>query len=287
MNRSLTVPSKPVLNLLVAHMPEAKPLIKQFALQPIARSPHPLFGNEDGIYLTVSGNGSRAMTLACAHLAGRQQEVGQAPAWLNIGIAGHGSEPVGAGLLINKIINKQQGKSYYPSPSINGLPVSALQTVNRVERVYKDPHAYDMEGSAFWESATFYGQLDFVQLFKIVSDNPEQHVDDFDLHSIPGLIAEKMEEIAEVALGLHSLAREYLQIHDLPDEFYELTRRVNFTATQSSQLQKLFQRWTAFGKREQLLEFLATHCDQTGGSKQILLELAAELQRLEAGSVVG
>ena len=287
MHRLQALTHRPVVNLLVAHMPEAKPLIKQFGLQPESRTPHPLFVNEAGISLCVTGNGARAMALACAHLAGRQQEIGPAPAWVNIGIAGHGCEPVGTGLLINKIISAKRGRNYYPTPSLTSFPVSGLQTVNRVEREYREHHAYDMEGAAFWEAATVYGQLDFVQLFKIVSDNPEQHVDGFDLESIPGLIANQEAKIAELVTGLHRMAIAHLQVHDLPDEFYELVNRMKFSATQYSQLQKLFQRWSAFGKKEQLFDLIGEHSGHAGNSKNLLQVLSAELRRLEPGSEAG
>lgn len=272
---------KALVNIVVAHLPEAKPLLRQFALSQIARTPHPLFANNKGIYLTVSGNGGQAMAMACAHLAGRQQAQGVAPAWLNVGIAGHGSAAIGSGILINRILDGQHGNCYFPSPVLDGFPVSSLQTVNRIERRYAEPQAYDMEGAAFWVAATQYAALDLVQLYKIVSDNPQQHVDDFQIESVPELFSARQEELAAAIEQLCQLASEQRQLYDLPVEYYQLVDSVTFSATQRSQLQKMFHKWSAFGQRELLLDEVASYMNNGLSSKQILSLLAEAARRFE------
>ena len=277
MNSSDSGNVRPVLNLLVAHPPEAKPLLRQFNLRQLSNSPHPLYANDDGVTLAISGNGARAMSMACAHLAGWQMERGVAPAWLNIGIAGHGTEAVGTGLVVNKIHDRDAGKTCYPTPVLTGFPVTELLTVSQIERAYEQDTAYDMEGAAFWEAASRYGELDLVQLFKIVSDNPQQHVDHFDIEAIPALFMAQEQQIAALVHTLQRQASQYLEAHALPEDFDRLIGRIHFSATQRSQLRKLFYRWMAFGRRDQLLQLVADISGSGLGASEILRRIAEPL----------
>lgn len=287
MNNAVTFENRPLLNLLIAHMPEAKPLLKQFNLSEVARIPDPVFANDEGIYLTVTGNGSAAMATAVAALAAWQDEH-VAPAWLNIGIAGHGSAEVGSGLLINKVRDAVSGDSHFPTPGTVRLPVSALHTVSEVERSYPEAVAYDMEGSAFWEAALAHGQLDQIQLFKIVSDNPQQHVDEFQISAVADLFKAQQKELAELVAAMRSTASEHRQVYGLPMAYADFIKRYHFTATQRVQFEKLLRRWTAFDRPQSfsraLDEFLQEEAllDVRKPASTIIKRLENELRKIAA-----
>jgi len=291
MSEMTKTPSRPLLNLLIAHMPEAKPLLSQFALAEVARTPSPVFANDEGIYLTVTGNGTDAMTTAIEALASWQGDH-VAPAWLNIGIAGHGSAEVGSGFLINKINDALSGNAQFPTPGATGLPVSALYTVAEIERSYPQAAAYDMEGSAFWEAASSYGQLDQIQLFKIVSDNPQQHVDEFKISAVAELLGGQQAELATLVAAMHSAASEHVRVHELPREYAGLIDRYHFTATQRVQLEKLLRRWMAFDRPRSfslvLDDFLKAEMpldvSKRGGA--IIERLDSELRNIESAIVL-
>lgn len=284
--------SKSVLNLLVAHMPEAKPLLRQFALSEVARSPLPVFANDAGVCLTVTGNGATAMSAAVKALASWQGDC-VAPAWLNIGIAGHGSAGIGSGLLVNKIVDARSENTYFPTPGTSGLPVTALWTVTEVERSYPQAVAYDMEGAAFWEAASCYGQMDQIQLFKIVSDNPEQHVDDFRIEAVAGLFRGQETSLATLVETMRNEASEYQRIYTLPKEHAALIARYHFTATQRVQLEKLLRRWIAFERPSSFSSILDEYLKREGGpgfdkpGNMIIERLETELRNAESAGRVG
>ncbi|MFN3162355.1 MAG: hypothetical protein ACE37N_02470 [Pseudohongiellaceae bacterium] len=188
----------PLVNILVAHWLEAKPLVRQLGLRQQSGKPHRLFGNDHGVALLVAGHGKQAMAAGVGYLAGLQQMQGPAPAWLNVGIAGHGSAEVGAGFLVNKIEDRLTGQVYYPTPGLWSGPGSALVTVDVPETGYPDDEAYDMEGAAFWVAANHYGVLDLLQLFKVVSDNPRQDVSQFSPEQVADLMNAQQPAIAAV-----------------------------------------------------------------------------------------
>jgi hypothetical protein len=51
--------------------------------------------------------------------------------WLNVGVAGHKSANIGAGLLANKIIEASSAKAVYPVPMLSDMPSSVVITVDQ------------------------------------------------------------------------------------------------------------------------------------------------------------
>lgn len=264
----------PLVNILVAHWLEAKPLVLQLGLRQQSGKPHRLFGNDQGIALLVTGNGKQAMAAGVGYLAGLQQVQGVAPAWLNIGIAGHGKAEVGSGVLINKIEDRQTGQVYYPTPGLWNGPASALVTVDSPETTYPGDEAYDMEGAAFWNAALQYGLLDLLQLFKLVSDTPEQDVSQFRPEQVADLMTAQRDAISEVLDRLQERAGGHQRRHAMPASFTDLIQRLHFTATQRTQLRSLFRRWSAYGREQDLEDLVA---DYSGDARSLLSELELRL----------
>lgn len=264
----------PLVNILVAHWLEAKPLVLQLGLRQQSGKPHRLFGNDQGVALLVTGSGKQAMAAGVGYLAGLQQVQGAAPAWLNIGIAGHGETQVGTGVLVNRIEDRQTGQVYFPTPGLWSGPGSALVTVDDPESGYPGDEAYDMEGAAFWKAAIQYGVLDLLQLFKVISDNPHQDVSQFRPEQVADLMTAQREAIAAVLDKLHEQAGSFQSRHAMPVAFTNLIQRLHFTATQRTQLRSLFRRWTAYGREQALEELVA---DYRGDARSLLSELELKL----------
>ena len=84
--------------------------------------------------------------------------IGDTPAaWLNIGIAGHGSQAVGTALLAHKVVDAASGKPFYPTFAPPPCRTTLLRTVDRVQSPAGDA-AYDMEASGFCEPRTLCHQ---------------------------------------------------------------------------------------------------------------------------------
>lgn len=271
--------SRPLLNLVVAHKLEAQVLLQHLKMQAVRNHAYPVYQNTDGISLIVTGNGRLAAAAATAYLAGLQGDA-CAPAWLNIGIAGHGSATVGTALLVNRINEVATGQVYYPTPRSSGFANAALCTVDAIETEYGEAVAYDMEAAGYWPVASRCGCLDLVQCIKIVSDNPEQGVEQFRESSVKGLMAERLEEMAQFIAALRAASVEYLERSNLPACYEELLASYRFSSTQRQQLVRLLQRWQVTGDAEQLQDCLAA---RHGDARAVLSALDAGLLAKETG----
>ena len=166
-----------MLNIVVAHSLEAKPLITLFNLGKVPEhTEFPVYKNDEGISLILSGMGKAAAADATTYLGARlAQESGLISAWLNVGIAGHRSAAIGEGLLMNKITEKTSGESFYPGTLLWGFDSSAVITVDEIEKEYDEDVAYEMEASGFYRAAQALSSSEFVQAFKVISDNRDSH----------------------------------------------------------------------------------------------------------------
>lgn len=164
---------------------EAKPLIQQFNL----KKQEDLFGfqifTQENTFLIVTGTGkinvAVGTSLILAHLKRKQVCV------LNVGICGSLEEEVGRIFLIDKISDNETGRDFFPDNLIQTeLSQKPLITVSKVLSCNSESKSYlkqnkaqkkvliDMEGSAFFEAASFFLPVHQIFLLKIVSDNLNQ-----------------------------------------------------------------------------------------------------------------
>ena len=178
---------------------EAKPLIDCFEMRPVSSkvSRFEVYENEDTV-LMVSGIGSANARLAVQHLArfGADTDVA---AWLNIGVAGHGSFEVGQGFMANCIADGSTGQTLYPL-FVNdfGVPTSQVITVHEVESQYPLKVGYDMEAYGFAVSAAKYSTFELIHCYKIVSDNRKKSVHGLTLQTIEKLISDHIDAVVDV-----------------------------------------------------------------------------------------
>ncbi len=150
---------------IVCAMPsEAAALRVHFRLKYQPDLPFSIWKNER-IVLAVSGIGLLAMRYACSFLAGKFPIA----SYLNVGIAGHKSKAIGSGMFINHLMMDKK-EPLYPTP-IFSAPYHSCQTVLKPSATYPKTSLVDMEGFAFFQTATFFTSIDLVHLYKIVSDN--------------------------------------------------------------------------------------------------------------------
>jgi hypothetical protein len=242
--------SSSLVNLVVALSCEARPLIQCFNLrQEKAIAGFRLYGNGDGINLIVSGAGKLATAAAVGFLAGRQGDdhtVGAA--WLNVGIAGHGTMSVGEGVLIHKVTDQASGRVSYPPMVVNTpCPTSSVITVEHPETTYADDAAYDMEASVFVATAGRFVTSELVQIFKIISDNPQNPVESVTEKRISEWVENQLDTIRQLLEQLSDLATEYQRIHSLPPAFNELSALVRLSVSQRIQLESVCRRYYALG----------------------------------------
>ncbi len=265
------------INIVVAHSLEAKPIISMLNLQPVQSGMKYLeYTNSSGMTLLVSGIGREAVTAAVAFLGERQRnEHGQLRAWLNLGIAGHKTAQTGSGWLANKITELASACNAYPPQLLQGFNSCRVITVDEPENVYPEDAAYDMESSAFYETATQFSTAEVVQVFKIVSDNTRSPLSRMELKMVPVWIAAQENSILDLIARLNALVVDYNSSHSLPSSYQEIRAAYHLTVSQVIQLRKLCQRYKAMGKEQELDAISAS---ATAGSKQLLQKLSSCLE---------
>lgn len=265
------------INLVVAHALEAKPLCAMLNLRvSTMRHSFPLYGNDEGTNVIVSGIGKLAAAAATSYLAGLQAGT-PASAWLNVGIAGHQQADIGAGLLAHKIVDAHSGATHYPPQLLSGFTSTTVITVDAVETNYPELAAYDMEASGFYASASRFSTTELVQVFKVVSDNAQHGVAHFQTSQVAPLISAQRESLTDLLEQLRELLATYHAAYRAPAAYETLLARYRFTASQQAQLRRLCERYHALDRNQELRALSQT---KFKSRKQLLAALALPLEQL-------
>jgi nucleoside phosphorylase len=234
------------LNIVIALAAEAKPIIEHLGLKRLALpSPFSLF-QDDTYQLVISGIGKKNMANAVSFLHGRR--TCKNDPWLNIGLAGHGSAKLGEVFQITKFSDEQNGKSGFP-PQIYSTPISKtfLHTCNQPSEQYQIGTAYDMEGSAFFETAYRFSTIELVQSVKIISDNPEKPVSRFDKSQVRKLIAPSIPLVTNLAQEMIDMSAEIKEPEEIEHILSGILKALLFTDTQTHQVKKEIRHALAVG----------------------------------------
>lgn len=269
-----------MLRFVVALAAEARPLIARYRLSRDARVDAFGLFRRDDVALAVSGLGKVAAASATAFLHLATGGVRHA-AWLNVGIAGHGSREVGAALLAHKVRDRASGESWYPlqvfSPS---LPTDTVTTVDTVERRYLEAGAYEMEASGFFPTACRFSTAELVQCIKVVSDGPGADPGMLTPKRIESLVEARLDSIVETASRVTGLAQELEVLGGEPPEMSAMLERWHFTSTETRQLRRLVERWrtSISGAPLPLEEF-----SRLGRGRDVIRRLTSLLDAVPAG----
>ena len=152
---------------------EAKALIREFSLRrKQISSPFPIYEN-GSIYLIVSGVG-RVLSAAGVSFLGAHLNANDEDYWINVGIAGHRTLPIGTSCLIHQIKEVATKAVFYPSIVFSWTqPTYSLCTVDQVEEEYRGESCYDMEASSFFQLANKFSPAEHIHSLKVISDNKE------------------------------------------------------------------------------------------------------------------
>jgi len=198
---------------------EARPLIDRYRLKKdFAFTKFDVFRNEQ-ITLIVSGIGRLKATVATTHildcLSGNQPLV-----ILNIGIAGSTNFEYGIGnsFLINKIIDTNTGRKYYPDLLFrHELPEIQVATFDQIVTSAETTGDYsglvDMEAAGFATAALTFLSPHQVVVLKIVSDYLE--VDHLTATGVSELIAGELPAIEKLIGSLQNL--EFISVNSVPE----------------------------------------------------------------------
>lgn len=159
--------------LFVALPCEAKPLINHFKLKKeLSITAFTLYRSRE-ITLTVTGIGKSAMAAGVAYTLALFP-TSRLAVLLNIGIAGHISQALGSVFVIEKITDQETERCFYPQLVISPpCAMRTLITVAQVQPGYASGSVYEMEASAFYETAIRFSSAELIQCIKIISDNTD------------------------------------------------------------------------------------------------------------------
>lgn len=253
---------------------EAKPVIDFYRLKKIAECHAFDLYQGDDMACVVSGIGELNMAEACAWAASRfeQEEL----CWVNLGIAGHRTLPIGSLLLVTQVYQQDNTQAIYPVPLIKHEISTATLISQSSERLdYHETAAYDMEAYAFLHSCSRFTPLELCSCLKVISDNAETTPLRDKAH-ISQLIAQHMQSIAEYALRLQQIAADYYQQLLPVSTLQRFTRLAHFTRSQQIQLGKILLGLRAF---DPSLQQAYQQAQQQRHSKQILRDLQHQLNR--------
>lgn len=228
---------------------EARPLVERYGLRrdPTVDAFKVFHADEtfrgEGVALVVSGLGKVASAAATAYL--HLLTGGEINAsWINVGIAGHRSRPLGEAVLGHKILDRASGRSWYP-PHVFAprLTTDEIVTVDGVERAFDDDGAHEMEASGFYPTACRFATAELVQCLKVVSDGPGDVPERLSARRVTELIAGQMEAIEWLVGETDQLGLEMRRLEEDPPELESLLGRWHFTVTEARQLRRLLERW--------------------------------------------
>ncbi len=245
------------VNFVVALGAEAQPLIDHFSMSPVSsgrgfRS----FANSDrGLALVLSGVGRAAAAAAVSHLAGDDTD----PAWLNVGIAGHRSLPIGAPRMAHKVHCASSARSWYPPLVFEApCPTATVRTVDCATSDFPTDDLYDMEAAGFYEIAARFASHELVHSFKVVSDNRTHPAETLTADSIGSLIGDSLETIDALIEPLQRLSAELCQWRIEPTALAQLLQASHFTTTQRRQLRRLLRRWSVVCSQVDAVDWVAS-----------------------------
>lgn len=269
-------PQPPCRIFIYAALPcEAKPLVEYFRLKKATTvQPFALYFNRE-LCLTVTGLGKNAMAAGVAYSQALFASV-EHPVLINIGIAGHQDHALGTLFLIDKITDVDAGKSYYPPLVFKPpCPTERLQTVSRPQLNYAPDCLYDMEASAFYETAVRFSSGELIQCLKVISDNESSPAENIEAKQVTALIGAHVATIEILLAELSRLARTItapeLQL------IKQLTQRYHFTVSEQGQLKSRLSRW-AILSHNQALDFDETEFHQ---GKDVLYWLDQHIRGIE------
>jgi len=224
----------------------------------------------DDMACIVSGVGKLASAAASAWMAARYRDEASL-AWINIGTAGAARHDIGAIFLLDKIVDGDTAKCYFPAPtSIPLLPGSACLTLSQPSRDYREDCLFDMEASGFISSALRFSSAELIRCIKVVSDNRHAETGR-NREQVSALIRQHIDSIEQQTTDLLALNNEVAALEFSAESWQRLLALAHFTQTQQNRLRVL---WRYLHNRdlgpEALLQELSTR--RTAASMIDMLE---------------
>ena len=259
-----------MINLVVALVTEARPLIEHFSLRERNDARGFRIYEGDDMRLVISGLGKTAAAAGTAYLGGFAA-AGANEAWLNVGAAGHANLSIGDGVHALRVSDDATGRNWYP-PQIVGLPGtgSTFLTVDQPEHDYSKDLVYEMECAAFYPTALHFSVRELVQSYKIISDNSQEPAHTVNKKKVRELVCDHIDHIGDIARELSALAQELQNTAPKLADFDHFVGRWHFTVAQEHELRSVLQQWAARAPERPVWDETINRCPS---ARSVLAEL--------------
>jgi len=213
---------------------EAKPLISHYTLKKeLSITAFTVYRNAN-ITLTVTGLGKSAMSAGVAYTMALFPASSLA-VMINIGIAGHHSHTLGSVFAAEKITDQETGHRYYPQWVIApACPTIPVMSVAQTQDDYPSDTLYEMEASAFYETAVRFSSCELIHSIKVVSDNQHNPSTQIKPAKVSHWLSEALATIDKITQQLEHLANLHQKL-DTP-HYTETLQQWHFTSSEKSQL---------------------------------------------------
>ena len=223
-------------------------------------------------WLILSGVGRHNSAAATTYLY-MISKASRSTCWINLGIAGSGKGHYGDLCLVNKISNNDSSNTYPATMPKVTFHKMNLFTSDVPLTDYTLHELIDMEGSAFYDITNKLSGREFICLMKVISDGPNNDIEDLNKFKIRELINLNIANIKTIVSYYEKLSMDQYQIIQQPKILSEILSQWHFSVSQKHQLENLIKRINTLSKDEEIIK-LIKHCKN---SRSVITNLEAKI----------
>ena len=223
-------------------------------------------------WLILSGVGRHNSAAATTYLY-MISKASRSTCWINLGIAGSGKGHYGDLCLVNKISNNDSSNTYPATMPKVTFHKMNLFTSDVPLTDYTLHDLIDMEGSAFYDITNKLSGREFICLMKVISDGPNNDIEDLNKFKIRELINLNIANIKTIVSYYEKLSMDQYQIIQQPKILSEILSQWHFSVSQKHQLENLIKRINTLSKDEEIIK-LIKDCKN---SRSVITNLEAKI----------
>ena len=223
-------------------------------------------------WLILSGVGRHNSAAATTYLY-MISKASRSTCWINLGIAGSGKGHYGDLCLVNKISNNDSSNTYPATMPKVTFHKMNLFTSDVPLTDYTLHELIDMEGSAFYDITNKLSGREFICLMKVISDGPNDNIEDLNKFKIRELIKLNIANIKTIVSYYEKLSMDQYQIIQQPKILSEILSQWHFSVSQKHQLENLIKRINTLSKDEEIIK-LIKDCKN---SRSVITNLEAKI----------
>jgi nucleoside phosphorylase len=206
-------------------------------------------------WLILSGIGRHNSAAATTYLYMISQ-ASRSTSWINLGIAGSGKGHYGDLCLVNKISNNGSSNTYPATMPKVTFHKMNLFTSDVPLTDYTLHELIDMEGSAFYDITNKLSGREFICLMKVISDGPNNNIEDLNKFKIRGLIKLNITNIKTIVSYYEKLSIDQYQIIQQPKILSKILSQWHFSVSQKHRLENLIKRINILSKDEEITKLI-------------------------------